>query len=469
MLTLGPLVNRHTQGFPTVAAPSRTQSGHTEATAGKPDRNGATRPTATYNSEGRYQVGGLPLPASAMRQGEVRLALRFLSGEGCVASRIEAVNGDDLTAIKAGPESWDAYVRRMRSTESGWRADLTGADLRMAHLAGADLTGANLRMAHLAGADLTRANLMRAHLADADLTRVDLMNWVHLTRRDLTRADLASANLTDADLTRADLTRADLTDANLTRANLTDANLTRANLTRANLTDANLTRADLTHANLTRANLTDANLTVAVTVSVALGHDVPISDVAAITNAVRALCELAVSVGPRLINPLDREGQAGNSTVMVTTRGDDGEPIRVRGLHYGSPYWIQLLEDLKYVAPLVGGGGLLAKDLLKGTDSKLLTLVYTLAPRDAREEFQKGILARLRRHRAEDEAAEAEARARQQHAQASVTVSPVSGEELEQRILRSVDDREVADAIVDRLRELEPLTNRSVTYTLGAE
>ena len=32
-----PLVlNRHTQGFPTVAAQSRTQSGHTEAAAGKP-------------------------------------------------------------------------------------------------------------------------------------------------------------------------------------------------------------------------------------------------------------------------------------------------------------------------------------------------------------------------------------------------------------------------------------------------
>jgi len=51
----------------------------------------------------------------------------------------------------------------------GARANLAGANLVRADLAGACLAGANLVRAELAGADLAGANLVRAELAGADL------------------------------------------------------------------------------------------------------------------------------------------------------------------------------------------------------------------------------------------------------------------------------------------------------------
>jgi hypothetical protein len=51
------------------------------------------------------------------------------------------------------------------------RADLTGANLFLAHLSDADLTGANLTKAHLASANLTGADLTGADFTSADLRR----------------------------------------------------------------------------------------------------------------------------------------------------------------------------------------------------------------------------------------------------------------------------------------------------------
>ena len=139
-------------------------------------------------------------------------------------------------------------------------ADLTGADLTRANLAGADLTGADLTDANLTGADLTDANLTRANLAGAYLTGAYLAR-ANLAGAYLTGAYLTDANLTGADLTRANLAGADLTGAYLARANLAGADLTRADLTGADLAGADLTDADLTGADLTGADLTGADLT----------------------------------------------------------------------------------------------------------------------------------------------------------------------------------------------------------------
>jgi len=117
-------------------------------------------------------------------------------------------------------------------------------DLRVA-----DLSWANLRVAHLSWADLSGTNLTRANLA-----------WADLKGADLTRANLAWADLIGANLFGADLTGADLTDANLIDANLTDATLFGANLTDARFTGANLTDARFTRANLTRARLSKADM-----------------------------------------------------------------------------------------------------------------------------------------------------------------------------------------------------------------
>ena len=76
-------------------------------------------------------------------------------------------------------------------------ADLSGADLRGAHLRRADLSGADLSGAHLRRADLRGADLRGAHLSGADL------RWADLSGADLSGADLRGADLRWADLSRA--------------------------------------------------------------------------------------------------------------------------------------------------------------------------------------------------------------------------------------------------------------------------
>ena len=59
------LVEPHTQGFPTVAAPSRTQSGHTEVTDGKRpfQRPGSLDPArATGYTPACYRIDPPALP-----------------------------------------------------------------------------------------------------------------------------------------------------------------------------------------------------------------------------------------------------------------------------------------------------------------------------------------------------------------------------------------------------------------------
>jgi uncharacterized protein YjbI with pentapeptide repeats len=133
--------------------------------------------------------------------------------------------------------------------------EISGADLRYAHLSHADLSQTDLSYTDLSTATLHGANLSTANLKDADLSSATLSHAI------LTDAKVSHANLFRADLSRANLFRADLSSTDLSKANVSDANLSYANLKGANLSYADLSRADLRDANLSRTNLAAANLT----------------------------------------------------------------------------------------------------------------------------------------------------------------------------------------------------------------
>ena len=104
---------------------------------------------------------------------------------------METYTQADLTKIIRNHGHW------VRRDIDGWermRADLTGADLAVANLAGADLTGADLAVANLAGANLTGAILAGAILAVANLAGANLTGAI------LAGAILAGANLAGAEL-----------------------------------------------------------------------------------------------------------------------------------------------------------------------------------------------------------------------------------------------------------------------------
>ena len=87
----------------------------------------------------------------------------------------------------------------MRELAVKHKANLRGANLRLADLSGADLSGADLRGADLSGADLSDANLSGANLSDANLS------LANLSGANLSLADLSAANLRNADLQAANL------------------------------------------------------------------------------------------------------------------------------------------------------------------------------------------------------------------------------------------------------------------------
>jgi Pentapeptide repeats (8 copies) len=87
-----------------------------------------------------------------------------------------------------------------------------GAYCPGANLSGADLVNANLAGAHPPGANLSRARLRDAHLAGANLFEADLRE-AQLPHANLTRVDRSRANLSYADAQRADLSRANLSRA----------------------------------------------------------------------------------------------------------------------------------------------------------------------------------------------------------------------------------------------------------------
>ena len=133
------------------------------------------------------------------------------------------------------------------NSESGERADLSGAYLRYANLSGAYLGGANLRYANLKGANLRYANLTGANLSDANLIDANLID-ANLRGAYLRGAYLSDTNLSGAYLSGADFSGADLSDANFSGANLRGAYLSDTNLSGASFSGANLRGADLSGA-----------------------------------------------------------------------------------------------------------------------------------------------------------------------------------------------------------------------------
>jgi hypothetical protein len=115
------------------------------------------------------------------------------------------MNRDDLPVVLAAHKGWLDRGRTGEGRANFTRADLRGANLIDAVLAGADLRGANFTNADLCGADLTDAVFIGTVLANADLRGADLTG-ANFTNAVLTGVDLTDAVLTDADLTNAVLT-----------------------------------------------------------------------------------------------------------------------------------------------------------------------------------------------------------------------------------------------------------------------
>ncbi len=88
----------------------------------------------------------------------------------------------------------------------------------------ADLTGARMDNASIAGADLAHADLSDAQLLNANVS------FANLTGADLAGAEFENASIFTADLTGADAQHTDLSFANMDNADFTNANLTGADL-----------------------------------------------------------------------------------------------------------------------------------------------------------------------------------------------------------------------------------------------
>jgi uncharacterized protein YjbI with pentapeptide repeats len=163
---------------------------------------------------------------------------------------IEAV----LTVIKRRSEK-----HRTLETQNKWVLDLHHAVLRRAnlagaHLEGATLAGARLQDARLAGAHLEGANLMEAHLEWTVLPEA------HLQGANLTGAHLEWSVLNEAHFEHAVLFMAHLEHAHLHKARLEDADLGMAHLEWSDLLGAHLEGANLTGAHLQHARLDEAHL-----------------------------------------------------------------------------------------------------------------------------------------------------------------------------------------------------------------
>lgn len=164
-------------------------------------------------------------------------------------------NEEHLKIIKQGVKAWNAW----RGNTFRDAPNLSGADLRYAHLNHADLRGADLIYTNLSGADIREADLSEANLVGADL-RSAFLGATKLRAANLSKAKLSKASLGGADLSGANLCGANLSEANLNEANLSTADLSGAELRLAFLGSADLSHADLSGAELRSAFLGSANL-----------------------------------------------------------------------------------------------------------------------------------------------------------------------------------------------------------------
>lgn len=211
-------------------------------------------------------------PLRATMRNDVRAAASLLAKESTDAFPLPTGYRFDLTGAQLpGVELNESPLPKARLSKANFKGAFLGrANLADAFLWGTDLTDAFLWQANLTEAYLVKVNFTNAALIGADLTNADLsgadLTGAHLSRANLTRTDLTQTVLMQAVFTKADLTRTIFWGANLTQADLTEANLMKAYLVDADLTHANFTRANLTQTNLTRANLTGVYLAQAILV-----------------------------------------------------------------------------------------------------------------------------------------------------------------------------------------------------------
>lgn len=187
--------------------------------------------------------------------------------------------------LMKGVKSWNQWIQEQRKTNPGFRANLSGIDLRRSKIQGkaiwipnrlvgcyidqnrpqgAHLPEAQLQNAVLNGSQMEGAVLIKAQLQGAMLNGVNLQGAV------LDEADFEGAELSVAKLQRAAFNRANMKKAQMDRSvmegafllntKLEEANLKYSKLNQALLRGADLTRADLAGAQLQEADLSGARL-----------------------------------------------------------------------------------------------------------------------------------------------------------------------------------------------------------------
>lgn len=205
------------------------------------------------------------------------------------------MNREHKEKLLSGVETWNNWRKKhywfaqIDLSETIFRGDVSGIDLRDANLLGVNFSGVCLNGADLRDAKLNAANFEDARLINCDL-RGACLDGANFKKADLTRANLGPPDFHDETLKRADIYRisefitslrnAYFIGANLEgitaerisaeKANFAGANFKGANLKRANLKGANLNgttcitsdfnRAALDHSTLVAANLTHANI-----------------------------------------------------------------------------------------------------------------------------------------------------------------------------------------------------------------
>lgn len=156
-------------------------------------------------------------------------------------------------------------------------ADLSGLDLRQAHLHYCDFTGACLNDAKLPGLALSRCRLYQTELNNIALDdpywqpaiqQIQLLwrsaeEWNHF-RTTNTPAILESACFEKANLADADLSGMFFTSANFNGADISKCKLEETNFLGANLHKAKLSDNILDHTNFAEANMKEAILDGAV-------------------------------------------------------------------------------------------------------------------------------------------------------------------------------------------------------------
>ena len=141
-------------------------------------------------------------------------------------------------------------------------ADLRHTRLYGAHLSGADLTEAKLRHAQLTRADLSSAVLWHADLSWEIGPGVPVMSATRLDGANLSGANLMYANLAGARLQEANLCQANLFEANLHSAFLYRANLSNADIGMADLRGAVLDGANVSNLKLGKGEVMGSWLTL---------------------------------------------------------------------------------------------------------------------------------------------------------------------------------------------------------------